>query len=159
MLWQVAGPCQLLHYTLTLHTADVLLHRTLSILLAGAWVRRYYLYCAPKVTPLVVESCSIKAGLQPVPAGLAPVQARLAFLHKESHLLLHKRVAVSGVMPFISITTHNQLGQEQRLLIDTTSQCTALIYSPDASQNRIPHVLKRARSRVLDPMSASRVTN
>lgn len=65
---------------------------------AEAWVRRVYLHCAPKVAPLVVESCSIKAGLQPVPAGLPPVQARLAFLHKESQLRLHKRIAVKGMM-------------------------------------------------------------
>ena len=51
-----------------------------------------YLYCAAKVAPLVVVGCSIKARLQPIPAGLPPVQARLALFYKESQLRLHSMV-------------------------------------------------------------------
>ena len=42
--------------------------------------------------------CSIKAGLQPVPAGLSPVQARLALVHEEPHLFLRHRFTVTGIV-------------------------------------------------------------
>lgn len=47
---------------------------------------KLYLDRTAKITPCAVVRCSIEAGLQPVPARLAPVDARLALLHEEAHL-------------------------------------------------------------------------
>ncbi len=61
--------------------------------------RRLDLCCAAKVTPLVVVGCSVKAGLQPVPASLAPVQARpRAVVHEPAHLNLHSRTIVRAAI-------------------------------------------------------------
>lgn len=45
-----------------------------------------YLSRTAKVTPCAVVRSSVKAGLQPVPARLAPVDARPAVLREEAHL-------------------------------------------------------------------------
>lgn len=61
--------------------------------------QRAYLCCAAEVTPPLVVGRSIKAGLQPVPASLAPVQAcPRAVVHEPAHLSLHSRITVRAAI-------------------------------------------------------------